>query len=277
MKAYASRPSKTTVVLGLTALVASGLAVALAFTHPAVEAGVKKTAEVLKSWIPAALTGASATDALHPAILVVDRGAVEERAALARLAATRPGAQASRDSREPNAFASIDREAIDRAIEATAAEHRAIVFDRRLVLAAAPEFALEYALSSDVTSKTSEPSATSATSGNSATSASAGLTGLDATPEVLRRLGLDKTDPAALERAVMEHWFPKAKEARGSENEMKAGTSPESAESAGVAATGASTAPAAPAKTLRDLAALLLPEGTEHGASDAAAGFLPVK
>ncbi len=277
LKAYASRPSKTTVVLGLTALVASGLAVALAFTHPAVEAGVKKTAEVLKSWIPAALTGASATDALHPAILVVDRGAVEERAALARLAATRPGAQASRDSREPNAFASIDREAIDRAIEATAAEHRAIVFDRRLVLAAAPEFALEYALSSDVTSKTSEPSATSATSGNSATSASAGLTGLDATPEVLRRLGLDKTDPAALERAVMEHWFPKAKEARGSENEMKAGTSPESAESAGVAATGASTAPAAPAKTLRDLAALLLPEGTEHGASDAAAGFLPVK
>lgn len=280
LKAYASRPSKTTVVLGLTALVASGLAVALAFTHPAVEAGVKKTAEVLKSWIPAALTGASATDALHPAILVVDRGAVEERAALARLAATRPGAQASRDSREPNAFASIDREAIDRAIEATAAEHRAIVFDRRLVLAAAPEFALEYALSSDVTSKTSEPSATSATSGNSATSASAGLTGLDATPEVLRRLGLDNTDPAALERAVMEHWFPKAKEARGTENAMKAGTSSksaESAESAGVAAPGASAAPAAPAKTLRDLAALLLPEGTEHGASDAAAGFLPVK
>lgn len=275
LKAYASRPSKTTVVLGLTALVASGLAVALAFTHPAVEAGVKKTAEVLKSWIPAALTGASATDALHPAILVVDRGAVEERAALARLAATRPGAQASRDSREPNAFASIDREAIDRAIEATAAEHRAIVFDRRLVLAAAPEFALEYALSSDVTSKTSEPSATSATSGNSATSASAGLTGLDATPEVLRRLGLDKTDPAALERAVMEHWFPKAKEARGSENEMKAGTSPESAESAGVAAPAASAA--VPAKTLRDLAALLLPEGTEHGAADPAAGFLPVK
>lgn len=276
-KAGLSCPSKTTVVLGLTALVASGLAIALAFTHPAVEAGVKKTSEVLKSWVPAALTGEAASDALHPAILVVDRGAVEERAALARLAATRPGAQASLDSQEPNAFASIDREAIDRAIEATAAEHRAIVFDRRLVLAAAPEFALEYALSSDVTSKTSEPSATSATSGNSATSASAGLTGLDATPEVLRRLGLDKTDPAALERAVMEHWFPKAKEARGSENEMKAGTSPESAESAGVAATGASTAPAAPAKTLRDLAALLLPEGTEHGASDAAAGFLPVK
>lgn len=279
-KAGLSRPSKTTVVLGLTALVASGLAIALAFTHPAVEAGVKKTTEVLKSCVPAALTGASATDALHPAILVVDRGVVEERAALARLAATRPGAQASLDSQEPNAFASIDREAIDRAIEATAAEHHAIVLDRRLVLAAAPEFALEYALSSDVTSKTSEPSATSATSGNSATSASTGLTGLDATPEVLRRLGLDNTDPAALERAVMEHWFPKAKEARGTENAMKAGTSSksaESAESAGVAAPGASAAPAAPAKTLRDLAALLLPEGTEHGASDAAAGFLPVK
>lgn len=281
-KAGLSRPSKTTVVLGLTALVASGLAIALAFTHPAVEAGVKKTAEVLKSWVPAALTGGSASDALHPAILVVDRGAVEERAALARLAATRPGAQASHESREPNAFASIDREAIDRAIEATAAEHRAIVLDRRLVLAAAPEFALEYALSSDVTSKTSEPSATSATSGNSATSASTGLTGLDATPEVLRRLGLDNTDPAALERAVMEHWFPKAKEARGTENAMKAGTSfksaesAESAESAGVAGAGA-LPHTAPAKTLRDLAALLLPEGTEHGASDAAAGFLPVK
>ncbi len=280
-KAGLSRPSKTTVVLGLTALVASGLAIALAFTHPAVEAGVKKTSEVLKSWVPAALTGEAASDALHPAILVVDRGAVEERAALARLAATRPGAQASLDSQEPNAFASIDREAIDRAIEATAAEHRAIVFDRRLVLAAAPEFALEFALSSDVTSKTSEPSATpaaSATSGNSATSAR--LTGLDATPEVLRRLGLDNTDPAALERAVMEHWFPKAKDAQGTENAMKAGTSSksaESAESAGVAAPGASAAPAAPAKTLRDLAALLLPEGTEHGASDAAAGFLPVK
>lgn len=279
-KAGLSRPSKTTVVLGLTALVASGLAIALAFTHPAVEAGVKKTAEVLKSWVPAALTGGSASDALHPAILVVDRGVVEERAALARLAATRPGAQASLDSQEPNAFASIDREAIDRAIEATAAEHHAIVLDRRLVLAAAPEFALEFALSSDVTSKTSEPSATPATSGNSATSAR--LTGLDATPEVLRRLGLDQTDPAALERAVMEHWFPKAKEARGTENAMKAGTSfksaesAESAESAGVAGAGA-LPHTAPAKTLRDLAALLLPEGTEHGASDAAAGFLPVK
>ncbi len=275
-KAGLSRPSKTTVVLGLTALVASGLAIALAFTHPAVEAGVKKTTEVLKSCVPAALTGASATDALHPAILVVDRGVVEERAALARLAATRPGAQASHESREPNAFASIDREAIDRAIEATAAEHRAIVLDRRLVLAAAPEFALEFALSSDVTSKTSEPSATPATSGNSATSAR--LTGLDATPEVLRRLGLDQTDPAALERAVMEHWFPKAKEAQGTENAMKAGTaseSVESAESAGVAAPAASAA--VPAKTLRDLAALLLPEGTEHGAADPAAGFLPVK
>lgn len=101
---------------------------------------------------------------------------------------------------------------------------------------------------------------------------------LDATPEVLRRLGLDKTDPAALERAVMEHWFPKAKEARGTENAMKAGTaseSVESAESAGVAAPAASAA--VPAKTLRDLAALLLPEGTEHGAADPAAGFLPVK
>lgn len=275
-KAGLSCPSKTTVVLGLTALVASGLAIALAFTHPAVEAGVKKTSEVLKSWVPAALTGEAASDALHPAILVVDRGAVEERAALARLAATRPGAQASLDSQEPNAFASIDREAIDRAIEATAAEHHAIVLDRRLVLAAAPEFALEFALSSDVTSKTSEPSATPATSGNSATSAR--LTGLDATPEVLRRLGLDQTDPAALERAVMEHWFPKAKEAQGTENAMKAGTaseSVESAESAGVAAPAASAA--VPAKTLRDLAALLLPEGTEHGASDAAAGFLPVK
>lgn len=275
-KAGLSRPSKTTVVLGLTALVASGLAIALAFTHPAVEAGVKKTTEVLKSCVPAALTGASATDALHPAILVVDRGVVEERAALARLAATRPGAQASLDSQEPNAFASIDREAIDRAIEATAAEHHAIVLDRRLVLAAAPEFALEFALSSDVTSKTSEPSATPATSGNSATSAR--LTGLDATPEVLRRLGLDQTDPAALERAVMEHWFPKAKEAQGTENAMKAGTaseSVESAESAGVAAPAASAA--VPAKTLRDLAALLLPEGTEHGAADPAAGFLPVK
>lgn len=270
-----SRPTKTTVVLGLTALVASGLAIALAFTHPAVEAGVKKTAEVLKSWVPAALTGEAASDTLHPAILVVDRGAVEERAALARLAATRPGAQASHENQEPNAFASIDREAIDRAIEATAAEHRAIVLDRRLVLAAAPEFALEFALSSDVASKTSEPSATSAASGNSATAAC--LTGLDATPEVLRRLGLDQTDPAALERAVMEHWFPKAKEARGTENAMKAGTSSESAESAESAGVAVSGAPVAPAKTLRDLAALLLPEGTEHGASDAAAGFLPVK
>ena len=271
-----SRPTKTTVVLGLTALVASGLAIALAFTHPAVEAGVKKTAEVLKSWVPAALTGESAADRLHPAILVVDRGAVEERAALARLAATRPGAQAARDSQEPNPFASIDREAIDRAIEATAAEHRAIVLDRRLVLAAAPEFALERTTAS-ATSATSATSAIPTTSGNSATSPAMPL---DATPEVLRRLGLDNTDPAALERAVMEHWFPKAKDAQGTENAMKAGTSSksaESAESAGVAAPGASAAPAAPAKTLRDLAALLLPEGTEHGASDAAAGFLLVK
>lgn len=275
-KAGLSRPSKTTVVLGLTALVASGLAIALAFTHPAVEAGVKKTTEVLKSCVPAALTGASATDALHPAILVVDRGVVEERAALARLAATRPGAQASLDSQEPNAFASIDREAIDRAIEATAAEHRAIVFDRRLVLAAAPEFALERTTAS-ATSATSATSAIPTTSGNSATSPAMPL---DATPEVLRRLGLDKTDPAALERAVMEHWFPKAKEARGTENAMKAGTaseSVESAESVGVAGVAGAAATAAPAKTLRDLAALLLPEGAEHGTSDAAAGFLLVK
>lgn len=271
-----SRPTKTTVVLGLTALVASGLAIALAFTHPAVEAGVKKTAEVLKSWVPAALTGESAADRLHPAILVVDRGAVEERAALARLAATRPGAQAARDSQEPNPFASIDREAIDRAIEATAAEHRAIVLDRRLVLAAAPEFALERTTAS-ATSATSATSAIPTTSGNSATSPAMPL---DATPEVLRRLGLDKTDPAALERAVMEHWFPKAKEARGTENAMKAGTaseSVESAESVGVAGVAGAAATAAPAKTLRDLAALLLPEGAEHGTSDAAAGFLLVK
>ena len=271
-----SRPTKTTVVLGLTALVASGLAIALAFTHPAVEAGVKKTAEVLKSWVPAALTGESAADRLHPAILVVDRGAVEERAALARLAATRPGAQAARDSQEPNPFASIDREAIDRAIEATAAEHRAIVLDRRLVLAAAPEFALERTTAS-ATSATSATSAIPTTSGNSATSPAMPL---DATPEVLRRLGLDKTDPAALERAVMEHWFPKAKEARGTENAMKAGTaseSVESAESIGVAGVAGAAATAAPAKTLRDLAALLLPEGAEHGTSDAAAGFLLVK
>ncbi|BBF23480.1 hypothetical protein [Sutterella megalosphaeroides] len=248
-KAPLSRPSKTTVVLGLTALVASGLAVALAFTHPAVEAGVQKATEILKSRVPAVLGGGTAPDRLHPAILVVDRGAVEERAALARLAATRPGAQAARDAHEANAFASIDREAIDRAIEATAAENRAIVLDRRLVLAAAPEFALE----KTTTSETSP------------------VMRLDATPEVLRRLGLDKTDPAALERAVMEHWFPKTKEARGAENELEAATASESAGAA------APAAPAAPEKTLRDLAALLLPEGAEPAATDSAAGFLPVK
>ena len=252
-KASLSRPSKTTVVLCVTTLVASGLAIALAFTHPAVEAGVKKATEVLKSRVPAVLGGGAAGGPLHPAILVVDRGAVEERAALARLAATRPGAQAARDAHEANAFASIDREAIDRAIEATAAENRAIVLDRRLVLAAAPEFALE---------KTT-PSETSATSENSATSP---VMPLDATPEVLRRLGLDKTDPAALERAVMEHWFPKTKEARRAENKLEAATASESAGAV------APVAPTAPAKTLRDLAALLLPEGTEP-----AAGFLPVK
>lgn len=246
-KASLSRPSKTMVVLGLTALVASGLAIALAFTHPAVEAGVKKATEVLKSRVPAVLGGGAAGGPLHPAILVVDRGAVEERAALARLAATRPGAQAARDAHEANAFASIDRKAIDRAIEATAAENRAIVLDRRLVLAAAPEFALEKTTTSE----------TSATSENSATSP---VMRLDATPEVLRRLGLDKTDPAALERAVTEHWFPKTKEARGAENELEAATASESAGAA------------APAKTLRDLAVLPLPEGTEP-----AAGFLPVK
>lgn len=249
LKAPLSRPSKTTVVLGLTALVASGLAVALAFTHPAVEAGVKKATEILKSRVPAVLGGGAAPDRLHPAILVVDRGAVEERAALARLAATRPGAQAARDAHEANAFASIDREAIDRAIEATAAENRAIVLDRRLVLAAAPEFALEK-------TTTSETSATSS------------VMPLDATPEVLRRLGLDKTDPAALERAVMEHWFPKTKEARGAESELEAATASESAGAA---------APAAAEKTLRDLAALLLPEGAEPAATDSAAGFLPVE
>lgn len=261
-KASLSRPSKTTVVLGLTALVASGLAIALAFTHPAVEAGVKKATEVLKSRVPAVLGGGAAGGPLHPAILVVDRGAVEERAALARLAATRPGAQAALDAHEANAFASIDREAIDRAIEATAAENRAIVLDRRLVLAAAPEFALE---------KTT-PSETSATSGNSETSS---VMRLDATPEVLRRLGLDKTDPAALERAVMEHWFPKTKEARRAGNELEAATASESAGAAAPAAPVRPTAPAtsaAPEKTLHDLAALLLPEGTEP-----AAGFLPVK
>lgn len=260
-KAPLSRPSKTTVVLGLTALVASGLAVALAFTHPAVEAGVKKATEILKSRVPAVLGGGAAPDRLRPAILVVDRGAVEERAALARLAATRPGAQAARDAHEANAFASIDREAIDRAIEATAAENRAIVLDRRLVLAAAPEFALEK-------TTTSETSATSS------------VMPLDATPEVLRSLGLDKTDPAALERAVMEHWFPKTKEARGAENELEAATASESAGAAAPAAPVRPTAPAVPAapeKTLRDLAALLLPEGAEPAATDSAAGFLPVE
>lgn len=257
-KAPLSRPSKTTVVLGLTALVASGLAVALAFTHPAVEAGVKKATEILKSRVPAVLGGGAAPDRLHPAILVVDRGAVEERAALARLAATRPGAQAARDAHEANAFASIDREAIDRAIEATAAENRAIVLDRRLVLAAAPEFALE----KTTTSETSP------------------VMRLDATPEVLRRLGLDKTDPAALERAVMEHWFPKTKEARGAENELEAATASESAGAPAPAAPVRPTAPAVPAapeKTLRDLAALLLPEDAEPAATDSAAGFLPVE
>lgn len=266
-KASLSRPSKTTVVLGLTALVASGLAIALAFTHPAVEAGVKKATEVLKSRVPAVLGGGAAPDRLHPAILVVDRRAVEERAALARLAATRPGAQAVRDAHEANAFASIDREAIDRAIEATAAENRAIVLDRRLVLAAAPEFALE---------KTT-PSSTSETSEDSETSPAMPL---DATPEVLRRLGLDKTDPAALERAVMEHWFPKTKEARGAENELEAATASESAGAAAPAAPVRPTAPAVPAapeKTLRDLAALLLPEGAEPAPTDSAAGFLSVK
>lgn len=228
----ASHASKTPNVLFLTTLVASTLAIGLAFTHPATQAAVRKTADILKSRVTAALASESATDRPHPAILVVDRGAVEERAALARLAASRPG---PRESQETNAFASVDRAAVDRALEATAAEHRAIVLDRRLVLAAAPEFALGKAFLPETED--------------------APATGLDATYEVLRRLGLEKTDPEALKRAVAEHWFPQT--TKGG----KAGAIGHASEP--VPATADS------AKTLRELAALLLTERSESEASGA--------
>lgn len=228
----ASHASKTPNVLFLTTLVASTLAIGLAFTHPATQAAVRKTADILKSRVTAALASESATDRPHPAILVVDRGAVEERAALARLAASRPG---PRESQETNAFASVDRAAVDRALEATAAEHRAIVLDRRLVLAAAPEFALGKAFRPETED--------------------APATGLDATYEVLRRLGLEKTDPEALKRAVAEHWFPQT--TKGG----KAGAIGHASEP--VPATADS------AKTLRELAALLLTERSESEASGA--------
>lgn len=228
----ASHASKTPNVLFLTTLVASTLAIGLAFTHPATQAAVRKTADILKSRVTAALASESATDRPHPAILVVDRGAVEERAALARLAASRPG---PRESQETNAFASVDRAAVDRALEATAAEHRAIVLDRRLVLAAAPEFALGKAFLPETED--------------------APATGLDATYEVLRRLGLEKTDPEALKRAVAEHWFPQT--TKGG----KAGAIGHASESVPAAADSA--------KTLRELAALLLTERAESEASGA--------
>lgn len=228
----ASHASKTPNVLFLTTLVASTLAIGLAFTHPATQAAVRKTADILKSRVTAALASESATDRPHPAILVVDRGAVEERAALARLAASRPG---PRESQETNAFASVDRAAVDRALEATAAEHRAIVLDRRLVLAAAPEFALGKAFRPE----TEDTPAT----------------GLDATYEVLRRLGLEKTDPEALKRAVAEHWFPQT--TKGG----KAGAIGHASEPVPAAADSA--------KTLRELAALLLTERSESEASGA--------
>ena len=227
----ASHASKTPNVLFLTTLVASTLAIGLAFTHPATQAAVRKTADILKSRVTAALASESATDRPHPAILVVDRGAVEERAALARLAAVRPG---PRESQETNAFASVDRAAVDRALEATAAEHRAIVLDRRLVLAAAPEFALGKAFRPETED--------------------APATGLDATYEVLRRLGLEKTDPEALKRAVAEHWFPQ----------------PTKGGKAGAIGHASEPAPTADsAKTLRELAALLLTERSESEASGA--------
>lgn len=228
----ASHASKTPNVLFFTTLVASTLAIGLAFTHPATQAAVRKTADILKSRVTAALASESATDRPHPAILVVDRGAVEERAALARLAASRPG---PRESQETNAFASVDRAAVDRALEATAAEHRAIVLDRRLVLAAAPEFALEKAFLPETED--------------------APAAGLDATYEVLRRLGLEKTDPEALKRAVAEHWFPQT--TKGG----KAGAIGHASESVPAAADSA--------KTLRELAALLLTERAESEASGA--------
>lgn len=228
----ASHASKTPNVLFLTTLVASMLAIGLAFTHPATQAAVRKTADILKSRVTAALASESATDRPHPSILVVDRGAVEERAALARLAASRPG---PRESQETNAFASVDRAAVDRALEATAAEHRAIVLDRRLVLAAAPEFALGKAFLPETED--------------------APATGLDATYEVLRRLGLEKTDPEALKRAVAEHWFPQT--TKGG----KAGAIGHASEPVPAAADSA--------KTLRELAALLLTERAESGASGA--------
>lgn len=228
----ASHASKTPNVLFLTTLVASTLAIGLAFTHPATQAAVRKTADILKSRVTAALANESATDRPHPAILVVDRGAVEERAALARLAAVRPG---PRESQETNAFASVDRAAVDRALEATATEHRAIVLDRRLVLAAAPEFALEKAFLPETED--------------------APATGLDATYEVLRRLGLEKTDPEALKRAVAEHWFPQT--TKGG----KAGAIGHASEPVPEAADSA--------KTLRELAALLLTERSESEASGA--------
>lgn len=228
----ASHASKTPNVLFLTTLVASTLAIGLAFTHPATQAAVRKTADILKSRVTAALASESATDRPHPAILVVDRGAVEERAALARLAASRPG---PRESQETNAFASVDRAAVDRALEATAAEHRAIVLDRRLVLAAAPEFALGKAFLPETED--------------------APATGLDATYEVLRRLGLEKTDPEALKRAVAEHWFPQT--TKGG----KAGAIGHASEPVPEAADSA--------KTLRELAALLLTERSESEASGA--------
>ena len=228
----ASHASKTPNVLFITTLVASTLAIGLAFTHPATQAAVRKTADILKSRVTAALASESATDRPHPAILVVDRGAVEERAALARLAASRPG---PRESQETNAFASVDRAAVDRALEATAAEHRAIVLDRRLVLAAAPEFAL---------GKTFLPETEDAPAA-----------GLDATYEVLRRLGLEKTDPEALKRAVAEHWFPQT--TKGG----KAGAIGHASEPVPAAADSA--------KTLRELAALLLTERSESEASEA--------
>lgn len=228
----ASHASKTPNVLFFTTLVASTLAIGLAFTHPATQAVVRKTADILKSRVTAALASESATDRPHPAILVVDRGAVEERAALARLAAVRPG---PRKSQETNAFASVDRAAVDRALEATAAEHRAIVLDRRLVLAAAPEFALGKAFLPETED--------------------APATGLDATYEVLRRLGLEKTDPEALKRAVAEHWFPQT--TKGG----KAGAIGHASEPVPAAADSA--------KTLRELAALLLTERSESEASGA--------
>lgn len=228
----ASHASKTPNVLFLTTLVASTLAIGLAFTHPATQAAVRKTADILKSRVTAALASESATDRPHPAILVVDRGAVEERAALARLAASRPG---PRESQETNAFASVDRAAVDRALEATAAEHRAIVLDRRLVLAAAPEFALGKAFRPETED--------------------APAAGLDATYEVLRRLGLEKTDPEALKRAVAEHWFPQT--TKGG----KAGAIGHASEPVPAAADSA--------KTLRELAALLLTEKSESEASGA--------